>query len=29
MPKKFRGEKYAERALQALKQWHALTLSSD
>jgi methylenetetrahydrofolate--tRNA-(uracil-5-)-methyltransferase len=22
-PKKFRGEKYAERALQALKQWQA------
>ncbi len=28
-PKKFRGEKYAERALQALKQWQALTISSD
>jgi methylenetetrahydrofolate--tRNA-(uracil-5-)-methyltransferase len=28
-PKKFRGEKYAERALQALKQWHALTLAAD
>jgi methylenetetrahydrofolate--tRNA-(uracil-5-)-methyltransferase len=27
--KKSRGEKYAHRALQALKHWHALTLSSD
>ena len=28
-PKKFRGEKYAERALQALKQWQTPTNSSD
>lgn len=27
-PKKFRGEKYADRALQALKLWHASTLAA-
>jgi methylenetetrahydrofolate--tRNA-(uracil-5-)-methyltransferase len=29
IPKKFRGEKYAERALQALKKWQVLTISSN
>ena len=28
-PKKYRGEKYAARALQALKHWQALTFSAD
>ena len=28
-PKRLRGEKYAERALEALKQWHARNTSSD
>jgi methylenetetrahydrofolate--tRNA-(uracil-5-)-methyltransferase len=29
IPKKFRGEKYAERALKALKEWQAQTISPD